>query len=105
MLMATFDLLDEVRRRTGLALDWAALGPIETPSRVLAEMPGARLRAYHSLAGSAGPVLLIVPAPIKRSYIWDLMPAVSVVRHCLRRGVRVFLLEWLDPGREEDGLG
>jgi polyhydroxyalkanoate synthase subunit PhaC len=28
-----------------------------------------------------------------------------VVRQCLRRGLRVYLLEWLDPGPAEDGLG
>ncbi|HYZ31881.1 MAG TPA: alpha/beta fold hydrolase [Crenalkalicoccus sp.] len=50
-------------------------------------------------------MLLIVPAPIKRAYIWDLLPEVSVVRQCLRRGLQVYLLEWLDPGSAEDRFG
>ncbi|MDJ1159911.1 alpha/beta fold hydrolase [Chelatococcus sp. SYSU_G07232] len=61
-----------------------------------------RLRAY---AGpDARPSLLIVSAPIKRPYIWDLAPSVSAVRHCLRRGSGVYLLEWTPPG-SEDGAG
>jgi polyhydroxyalkanoate synthase len=56
-------------------------------------------------ATPSGPVLLIVPAPIKRAYVWDLLPGVSVVRRCLGRGLRVYLLEWLDPGPGEDGFG
>jgi pimeloyl-ACP methyl ester carboxylesterase len=38
--------------------------------------------------------ILLVPAPIKRPYIWDLAPSVSVVRHCLRAGLRVYLIDW-----------
>jgi len=48
--------------------------------------------------------LLIVAAPIKRPYIWDLTPQVSAVRYCLRHGLRVYLLEWLPPSRG-DGFG
>jgi polyhydroxyalkanoate synthase len=102
----TYALLDEARRRAGRALDAAGLGPAEAPSRAAAAMPGARLRAYQPPeAAPEGPVLLVVAAPIKRAYIWDLLPEVSVVRRCLDRGLRVYLLEWLDPGPEEDGLG
>jgi polyhydroxyalkanoate synthase len=50
-------------------------------------------------------VLLIIPAPFKRAYIWDLLPEVSVVRHCLSRGLRVYLLEWLIPTPREDEFG
>ncbi len=52
-----------------------------------------------------GPVLLIIPAPFKRVYLWDLLPEVSVVRRCLARGLRVYLLEWLIPTKREDGFG
>jgi polyhydroxyalkanoate synthase len=104
---AVYALLDQARRRAGRALSRVGLGPDEAPFRVAAEMPGARLRAYRPPGASVarGPALLVVPAPIKRAYIWDLLPEVSVVRHCLRRGLRVYLLEWLDPGPAEDGLG
>ena len=103
---AAYALLDEARRRAGRALDAAGLGPAEAPSRVAAAMPGARLRAYQPPgAASRGPVLLIIPAPIKRAYLWDLLPEVSVVRRCLSRGLRVYVLEWLDPGPAEDDFG
>jgi polyhydroxyalkanoate synthase subunit PhaC len=104
-MVTSFGLLDDARRQLGHALDLVGLGPVEAPFRVVAKWPGAQLRAYHPRVGAAGPVLLILPAPIKRAYIWDLLPQVSVVRHCLRRGLRVFLLEWLDPGPSEDGFG
>jgi polyhydroxyalkanoate synthase len=39
--------------------------------------------------------VLIVAAPIKRPYIWDLTPAVSAIRYCLGAGLRVYLLERL----------
>jgi poly[(R)-3-hydroxyalkanoate] polymerase subunit PhaC len=42
----------------------------------------------------AGPLVLILPAPIKRPYIWDLAPDVSVVRRCVAAGARVFLADW-----------
>jgi polyhydroxyalkanoate synthase len=43
--------------------------------------------------------VLIVAAPIKRPYIWDLAPAVSAVRFCLGHGLNVALLEWRHPKR------
>ena len=97
--------MDEARRRIGRAFDAAGLGPQEAPYRILGEWPGARVRAYHDPRGPSGPVVLIVAAPFKRAYIWDLLPAVSVVRRCLDRGLRVFLLEWSLPTEREDGFG
>jgi polyhydroxyalkanoate synthase len=85
-------------------MDANGLGPVEAPFRVIREGPVAKLRAYHE-EGSKGPALLIVPAPIKRPYIWDLLPEVSVVRHALRRGLSVFLMDWVVPGPEHDELG
>jgi polyhydroxyalkanoate synthase len=105
--MATppFAFLDAARRRAGALLDAVGLGPEEAPFRTAATLPGARLRAYQpSGAGVEGP-LLILPAPIKRPYLWDLLPAVSVVRGALAPGLRVHLLEWCDPSPAEDGFG
>lgn len=96
---------DEARRQFGRALDTIGLGPQETPHRVLVEFAGARVRAYANPESPVGPPVLIVPAPFKRAYIWDLMPEVSVVRHCLSRGFRVYLLDWLVPTKDEDGFG
>jgi polyhydroxyalkanoate synthase subunit PhaC len=100
-----FDLMDEARRQAGRALDTAGLGPQESAYRIVAEMPGARLRAYHDAGGGKGPAVLILPAPFKRPYIWDLLPEVSVVRRCLERDLAVYVLEWTRPGPDEDGYG
>jgi polyhydroxyalkanoate synthase len=99
------DWRDEARRRIGRDLDALGLGPRETPHRIVAEFSGARLRAYHDHARAAQPALLIIPAPFKRAYIWDLLPEVSVVRRCLDWGLRVYLLEWLIPTVQQDGFG
>jgi polyhydroxyalkanoate synthase len=39
----------------------------------------------------------LVAAPIKRAYIWDLLPQTSIVRLLADAGFAVYLLEWLDP--------
>ena len=60
-----------MRRWHGRALDlW--LARTETPSRLVLERSGVKLRDY----GDEGnrPSLLIIPAPIKKSYIWDRRP-------------------------------
>jgi polyhydroxyalkanoate synthase len=98
-----FALIDEARRRLGTFAGTAGLGPAESPSRTVAAFPGARLRAYHA-PEARGPPVLIVAAPFKRPYVWDLMPEVSAVRRCLERGLRVYLLEWTDPDGADIGL-
>lgn len=102
-----YAMLDQARREAGRAIERAGFGPVETPFHIVTETPCARLRTYQQtrkpLVG--GPVLLVVPAPIKRAYIWDLLPEVSVIRQCLGCGLRVYLLEWLDPSPSEHGLG
>jgi polyhydroxyalkanoate synthase subunit PhaC len=97
--------IDEARRQVGRGFDVLGLGPLESPYRVIIEVTGARLRAYHGADATTGPVILIVPAPFKRAYLWDLLPPVSVVRRCLERGARVYLIEWLDPTEQEDAYG
>jgi polyhydroxyalkanoate synthase len=92
-----FALLDGVRRAQGAALDALGLGPIQTPYENVLDAPGVRLRRY---GGGRGPAVLLVPAPIKRPYIWDLAPEVSVVRRCLAAGVRPFLIEWQPAERD-----
>jgi polyhydroxyalkanoate synthase len=103
--MFALHMLDRIRRMRGLMMDAAGLGPEESPFRVTAAMPGFRLRAYGGPA--EGPVLLIVPAPIKRPYIWDIAPGASAVRRCLDAGLRVYLMEWTEPeeGAPNQGLG
>ncbi|MCL4765812.1 MAG: alpha/beta fold hydrolase [Hyphomicrobiaceae bacterium] len=104
-MAAAAEWIDEWRRQIGRALDAVGIGPEEAPHRIAAAVPGARLRAYFPRNAAPGPVVLIVQAPFKRAYIWDLLPQVSVVRHCLARGARVYLLEWTAPTGREDGFG
>jgi polyhydroxyalkanoate synthase subunit PhaC len=95
MCLAHFAMTDKLRRAQGDALDALGLGPRECTFQLISSGPCWRLRAYGG--PKAGPVLLMVPAPIKRPYIWDLAPAVSAVRYCLHHGFRVHLLEWMPP--------
>jgi len=96
-------IVDEMRRWYGRTLDVAMLRS-ETPFRFVLERPGVKLRAYGQQPGGA--VLLIVPAPIKKPYIWDLRPPISVVRRCLDMGFDVYALEWTEsrPDDAENGL-
>jgi polyhydroxyalkanoate synthase len=99
-----FKQLDRSRRWLGELLDLLGCGRHETPSGVAFQEPGVTLRFYGSLQ-KAGPVLLIVPAPIKRPYIWDLLPSVSVVRRCLHGSLRVYLVQWERPEGPEQAFG
>jgi len=95
--------MDALRRMQGDALEAFGLGPIECPYEILASDACWRLRQYSG--GDARSSLLIVAAPIKRPYIWDLDPGVSVVRHCGSRGLRVYLLEWTQPSCSNRNAG
>ena len=88
-----FSAADAFRRVQGDVLALLGFGPVESPYRVVASGPYWRLRDYGSAQRSRS--VLIVAAPIKRPYIWDLTPAVSAIRYCLGAGLRVYLLEWL----------
>lgn len=92
-------IIDDLRRSVGLWCDAAGLGGQETPYRVTKELRGALLRHYPS--GHSSPTL-VIPAPIKRPYIWDLRPDISVIRCCLAGGLRVYLLEWTRVGPGDD---
>jgi polyhydroxyalkanoate synthase len=92
-------MADQWRRQQGITLDAFGLGPVRTPSEVILETSGLILHGYR---GSGPPhvdrpPVLIVPAPIKRAWIWDVEPAVSVVQRLLGHGLRVFLVEWTSP--------
>ena len=86
----------------GDLLDAAGLRPSETPYAAIPIGPGLTLRRYDG-GGGSGPVVLIVPAPIKRPYIWDLAPHISAVRRCIDHGARVFLIDW-QPAPPHYGL-
>jgi len=65
---------------------------------------GLTLRAYGARK-ETGPAVLLIPAPIKRAYIWDLAPWASVVKRCLQGGLLVYLIEWERPGGNKDNAG
>src|SRR5256885_714912 len=102
--MSVYEQLDQVRRWQGQWLDRLGLGPIETPSRVVLSAPPLTLKAYGK-GEHTGPTVLIVPAPIKRAYIWDLVPWASVVQQYLRHGVQVYLIQWERPCSNDQCLG
>jgi poly[(R)-3-hydroxyalkanoate] polymerase subunit PhaC len=95
-------VVDEMRRWYGHSLD-VVMSRGETPFHIVLERPGVKLRTYGR--PPRRPVLVIVPAPIKKPYIWDLTPTVSVVRRCLSAGLGVYLIEWTEsPPEPETGL-
>ena len=99
-----FVLTDILRRAQGDVVAACGLGPSEHPFQLIASGSYWRLRAYGG--DPTSPSLLVVAAPIKRPYIWDLAPSVSVIRHCLQHGLNVHLLEWVpdSPGAGSRGL-
>jgi len=92
-----FGITDLIRRAQGDAFGALGLDPIESPYRVIFSGPFWRLRDYGE--DDATQSLLIVAAPIKRPYIWDLVPSTSAIRYILRQGLHVHLLEWLPASR------
>jgi len=84
--------MDRSRQARGQLLERAGYGPRETAFTILHTEPGLKLRSYGGAPG--GPPVLLVPAPIKRAYIWDLAPDISVVQRWREHGYRVYLAEW-----------
>jgi polyhydroxyalkanoate synthase subunit PhaC len=103
LYLAQFGWMDVWRRAQGDAGAACGLGPDECPYRIVATGSHWRLRAYSDRPAMAP--LLVVAAPIKRPYIWDLAPSVSAVRHCLRQGLDVHLLEWMPATRDNASNG
>src|SRR5215216_4971344 len=105
-LAATFFAADRWRRWRGGWLDALGLGPREMPWRSVDVAAGVRLRCYDCAHKPDAVPVLLVPAPIKQPYIWDLLPRISVVRCCLEAGLRVYLAAWRapEPGQTDGGL-
>lgn len=97
---AHFAMSDGLSRTQAGILDMFGFGPNERAFQIISSGPHCRLRRYDG--PDAAMPLLIVAAPIKRPYIWDLTPAVSAVGYCLDHGLRVYLLEWM-PAADGDG--
>src|SRR5262249_34966798 len=79
-------------------------GPTECPYQITASGPHWRLRDYGG-GRNASASLLIVAAPIKRPYIWDLAPSTSAIRYCLQQHLHAYLLEWMPATRITSNKG
>lgn len=102
-LQAQFSATDFVRRLQGEAIGALGLGPRECSWQIAASGSHWQLRDYGN--DHASNSLLIVAAPIKRPYIWDLTPSSSAIRFCLGQGLRVHFLEWLPATRDTNSIG
>ena len=94
---------DILRRAQGEVISTFGLGAIEHPYDVIHSGSHWRLRHYGHRDGLR-PVL-VVSAPIKKPYIWDLAPSVSAVGYCLQQGLNLFLLEWMPASRRSGNPG
>lgn len=96
--------MDEARRQQGALLGRLGFGPRTTASRSVRSGRIAELVAYGAPRKGARPVL-IVPAPIKTAYIWDLSPERSVVARLMAAGFQVYMVIWQRPQAGEEWMG
>lgn len=94
--------LDLIRLQLGRIMDSLGLGPQCTPATVRLSRPLFKLYEY---GGASKRALLIVPAPIKGPYIWDMAPECSAVRRCLEAGIRVAMMVWQPPTPAQKNQG
>ncbi len=100
---AHFIMSDILRRAQGDVVGAFGLDPSECSYRLVASRPHWRLRDYGGEDRAQS--LLIVAAPIKRPYIWDLAPSISAIRFCLKNGLHVRLLEWMPASSQTANIG
>ena len=100
---AQFDVSDIIRRAQGDVVGAFGLDPKESPHRIITSGAHWRLRDYGG--GDRSRSLLIIAAPIKRPYIWDLAPSISAIRFCLQQGLCVQLLEWMPASPNAGNCG
>jgi polyhydroxyalkanoate synthase subunit PhaC len=106
-LFPMFFVTDALRRSLGCLLDEApGFAPQERASQIVLEASELRLRRYDQESADVGPVL-IAPAPIKRGYIFDLLPEVSVVGRLVQAGFSVYSIDWRESanGDLETSIG
>jgi polyhydroxyalkanoate synthase subunit PhaC len=99
------ELIDAARLVQAQLLKAGGLGPIETPARVALELPLVTLKAYGAPGRRGGAPVLLVPAPIKRAYLWDLDPRRSIVRRLLVAGMQPYVVQWERRGPEDADAG
>lgn len=74
------------------------------PSRTVWSGRTAELLA-HQAPDQARAAILIVPAPIKTAYIWDLAPECSAVQRLLSAGLQVYMARWRRPQAGDEAWG
>lgn len=99
---AEFAILDIIRRARGNGFEALGYGPDECEYGVSLAGAHWRLRDYGGDVPRG--FLLIVAAPIKRPYLWDLAPSISAVRYCRDHRLHVYLIEWMPPSTGDAGL-
>lgn len=94
--------MDVSRRLQGQMLEAMGYAVAPTPSHTILSRSEVTLKRL----GAAGrPCVLLVPAPIKRAYIWDLAPGASVAERCIAAGLGVYLVQWEEPETGTAGPG
>jgi polyhydroxyalkanoate synthase len=72
----------------------------DTPNDIVCETRLYRLLHYHSLVKKISPTpILVVYALVNKSYVLDLQPNKSWIRHLLAQGFDIYLLDWKSPTR------
>jgi polyhydroxyalkanoate synthase subunit PhaC len=102
-LKGQFGATDILRRMQGDAFAALGFGPSECLYQIVASGSYWRLRDYGDHGAPRS--LLVIAAPIKRPYIWDLAPTVSAIRYCLRQNLHMYLLEWMPASRDTSNIG
>jgi polyhydroxyalkanoate synthase subunit PhaC len=103
-LAQAFWASDDARRARGRVLDRLGFGPEPRPSRTVWRWRGWHLLAYQPANRRHG-AILVVPAPIKAAYIWDLTPGSSAVERLLSTGLQVYKVIWQRPEADDESLG
>ncbi len=77
----------------------------QTPSDVVYSEDLLELHHYKPQTDEQDDVpILVVAAIVNKSYIFDLQPDRSVIRHLLEDGHDVYLLKWNEPSQRDAGL-
>lgn len=93
-----------MRRQQGTLLDALGFGPQPKPSRTVWTSRAARVLAYQA-PNARQPAILMVPAPIKTSYIWDMASGASALERWLVAGMQAYLIAWQLPDDGDEWMG
>jgi polyhydroxyalkanoate synthase len=79
--------------------------PPITPYEVIYTGGKTSLRYYRAVGTPRATPLLIVYALIKRPFILDVLPGLSVIENLTQQGFAVYLLDWIPPTRADAWRG